>query len=231
MSKKKETKEFTVKDSMIFQKSDRTKHEKGENSKKMSKAGKIILTCFIAAAILFVGVPLLIVMLFGNKKPDYTNDGVTTLTYSEMVAMTEATDKSTEILALKNPDLNDAEAVKKLIATLKPEEKLGGYSVEIQSAEKPYSITLKFNLSHDLGEDAADKWNTTVIKYSTAILCLCDNVAQVNWEYPVNDGKDGAFFNRADAEKYLNLSVEPSQLAASSESVQLMLSLLGIDIY
>ena len=204
--------------------------EKGKTQKK-HKAGKIIFICFIAAAILFIGVPMLIIMFFGNSGDDYTNQGTTELSFYEMVEMTEATEKSTELLGMKNPDLKDTAAVQSLISTLQLDEDLGSYTVNIQNDSKPYSITLKFNLTHDLSGDTADKWNSDVIKYSTAILCLCDNVAQVNWEYPVNDGIDGAFFNRADAQKYFKLNVPPEAFSESSESIQLMLGLLGIDIY
>ena len=204
---------------------------KKESPQKKHKAGKIIFICFIAAAILFIGVPMLIVMFFGNSNNDYTNQGTTKLSFNEMVERTEATEKSTELLGMKNPDLKDTATVENLIATLRLDEELGSYTVGIQNDAKPYNITLKFNYTHDLSGNTADKWNNNVIKYSIAILCLCDDVAQVNWEYPVNDGIDGAFFNRADAQKYFKLNVPPEAFAESPESIQLMLGLLGIDIY
>ena len=120
-----------------------------------------------------------------------------------------------------------------LIAKLKPEEELGQYTVLVQATEKPYTITLKFNSTHDTTQqEDGNKWETEVIKYSTAIMGLIDNVAQVNWEFPSDENKiEGSFFNRADAEKLMKLGVPISEFAKTPEAVQLLLNQLGIDLY
>ncbi len=232
MAKKKPADSFSIKDSMIYERSDRKRADEAEAlPKKPKKHGKIILTVFIIAVILFVGVPWIIVTVVDSPAESIANDGKPDRTYEQILADTVATDKSTELYNMKNPNITDHTAVEALIRHLQIESELGGYTVEIQSDTKPYTVTLSFELSHDVPEDGHDMWEQKMIKYSCAIMSLIDNIAQVNWTFPVSGGTDGAFFNRADAEKLYNLGVTPATFAKSPQSVQLMLNQLGIDLY
>ncbi len=233
MAKKKTEEKFTVKDSMIFEKSDRKKaHEEGAAPQKPKKRIKLIATICLSVVILLVAVPWLVVTIIESPNEAIINDGKAKNTYQELVDKTEATEFSDKLLQMKNPDLNDTAKLNELVAFLRPEERLGSYTVSAQSVEKPYTVTLKFNSTHDVPEDGEDKWQNTVIKYSCAILALTDNVAQVNWVYPDANGQPaGSYFTRGDAEKFFNLNVPAIRFADSSQSIQLMLNLLGIDLY
>lgn len=219
--------------STLFKNSGRKKAgEDGAPPKKQKSKAKIIIAVFIAAAVLLVGVPWVIVTVTDSPNEAIINNGRARLPFEKLLEHTSATEISTELFSMKNPDINDHAAVTELIGRLHPEEELGGYSVEVHSSEKPYTVTLKFELAHKVGEDAEDDWDVTVIKYSCAILSLIDNIAQVNWEYPVNSTETGgAYFTRADAEKLMNLNVPVSRFAESETAVQLLLNQLGIDLY
>ena len=174
----------------------------------------------------------MVVAIIESPNEAIINDGKAKNTYQELVEKTEATDFSDKLFQMKNPDLNDADKLNELVSFLKPEEKAGSYTVSSQAIEKPYTVTLKFDAKHDVADENYEEWQTTVIKYSCAILALTDNVAQVNWTYLDANGQPaGTYFTRGDAEKFLNLNVPVIRFADSSESVQLLLNLLGIDLY
>lgn len=233
MAKKKTQEKFTVKDSMIFEKSDRKKaNEDGAAPKKPKKRIKLTLAICISVAILVIAVPWIVVAIIESPNEAIINDGKAKSTYEEMLEKSKATEFSDKLFQMKNPDLNDAKALEELVAFLRPEEKAGSYTVSAQATEKPYTVTLKFDAKHDVADDNYEEWQTTVIKYSCAILALTDNVAQVNWTYPDANGQPaGTYFTRSDAEKFFSLNVPAIRFADSSESVQLMLNLLGIDLY
>ncbi len=197
--------------------------------KKHIKIGIVLVSIIVLLAI----VPWIVVGIITAPNYDIINTGETTRTYQSMLENVKATAHSTELFNMKNPDLNNTDAVTTLISKLNLEEELGTYTVSVQASEKPYTVTLKFDKPHDmtLSEDG-NKWETEVIKYSTAIMGLIDNIAQVNWEYPIDGEKtDGKFFNRADAEKFMKLNVPIARFGESERSVQLLLNLLGIDLY
>ncbi len=236
MSKKRKMKPQGIdfENSTVFKKANRNENLTPEEVKlKKQKKTKKIVTVFLVIIILLTVVPWLIVNVVKNPKDDYINPGQPIKSFESLLELTTATEQSTEIYNMKNPDLNDLTAVTALIAKLKPEEELGEYSVLVQATEKPYTITLKFNSTHHTTQqEDGNKWETEVIKYSTAIMGLIDNVAQVNWEFPSDENNnEGSFFNRADAEKLMKLGVPISQFAKSPEAVQLLLNQLGIDLY
>ena len=231
MAKRNKTEEFSVQSSMLFEKNDRKADELKGTVKDPKKRKKLVTTIVILVFVVFIAVPWLIVTILKPGSQPYKNDGTPKSSYSELLAKTTATEKSTELFGMKNPDLKDKESVESLIKFLQLEEQLGGYTVEVQSDTKPYSLTLKFNLTHDVPADGYDMWEQTVIRYSCAILSLVNNISQVNWEYPVTNATAGAYFTRTDAEKLYNLGVTAVTFAKSPESVQLMLNQLGIDLY
>ncbi len=236
MSKKRKIKPQGIdfENSTVFKKANRDESLTPEEVKlKKQKKTKRIIGVFLIIAILLVAVPWLVVNIITSPKDDYVNPGEPTQTFETLLNSTNATEQSTEVYNMKNPDLNDTDAVTALIAKLKPQEELGQYSVLVQATEKPYTITLKFDSTHDTTQNEdGNKWETEVVKYSTAIMALIDNVAQVNWEFPSGENKtEGSFFNRADAEKLMKLGVPVSQFAKSPEAVQLLLNQLGIDLY
>ena len=220
--------------STVFKKADRDENLSAEEIKlKKQKKHKKIVTVFLIIAILLVAVPWLIVNIIKNPKDNYVNPGEAKHSFETLLELTDATEHSTELYNMKNPDLKDVTAVTALIDKLNLQEELGQYTVLVESTEKPYTVTLKFNSTHDTTEqEDGNKWETEVIKYSTAIMGLIDNIAQVNWEFPISENEtDGSFFNRGDAEKLMNLGVPVSQFAKSPEAVQLLLNQLGIDLY
>ena len=233
MAKKKLEENFTVRDSMIFEKSDRKKaDEEGAAPKKPKKRVKPVVAICLSVLILFVAVPWLVVTIIESPNEAIINDGKAKNTYQELVDKTKGTEFSDKLLQMKNPDLNDTAEIIELVAFLRPEERIGSYTISVQSAEKPYNVTIAFKSIHDVSDNSYDKWHTNVIKYSCAILALVDNIAQVNWEYYDSSGqKVKSLFNRGDAEKFFNLNVPAIRFADSSQSIQLMLNLLGIDLY
>lgn len=223
---------FDIENSTLFGKSGREKNTDGKAATAKKRRFKLAATIFAATAVLIIAVPLIIIAVTGKHNSDIINDGQAKHSYEELLGYTEATEQSKALFEMKNPDLSDTEAVSALISYLKPEERLGSYSLEIQSTEKPYSVTLKFNLTHEVGEEGEDEWELGMIKYSCAIMALADNVAQVNWEFPLDGDKtDGSFFNRGDADKLMNLGIPIERFAESDVAIQLLLNQLGIDIY
>ena len=233
MAKKKTQEKFTVKDSMIFERSDRKKaDEDGAAPKKPKKRVKLIVAICLSVVILLVAVPWVVVTIIESPNEAIINDGQAKSTYEEMVDKTKATEYSDKLFSMKNPDINDTAKLNELVAFLRPEERIGSYTVSAQATEKPYTVTLKFNAKHDVSDENYEEWQTSVIKYACAILTLTDNVAQVNWTYPDANGQPaGTYFTRSDAEKFFNLNVPAIRFADSSQSIQLMLNLLGIDLY
>ena len=220
--------------STVFKKADRNQNLTPEEIKlKKQQKNKKIIAIFLTIIILLVAVPWLIVNIIKSPKDDYVNRGEPVQSFQTLLELTKATEQSTELYDIKNPDLKDLGAVTALIAKLKPQEELGQYSVLVQATEKPFTVTLKFAQTHDITEqEDGNKWETEIIKYSTAIMALIDNVAQVNWEFPDGENKpQGSFFNRADAEKLMKLGVPISEFAKTPEAVQLLLNQLGIDLY
>ncbi len=234
MGKKRTVKQdgFDFENSTLFGKSGREKNTDGNAAAAKSRRLKTATTVFAAVIVLIIAVPLIIIAIAGKHNSDIINDGQPKHSYEELLEHTEATEHSKALFNMKNPELSDAEAVSALISYLKSEERLGSYSVEIQSTEKPYSVTFKFDLTHDVGAEGEDEWELGMIKYSCAVMALADNVAQVNWEYPIEGGKtDGSFFNRGDADKLMNLGIPIERFAESDVAIQLLLNQLGIDIY
>ncbi len=227
MAKKKQTPTDITADiqgSMIYEKNDRS--YKPPKSKK-----KLVLGIVIGLLVLLVGVPWLVIAIIGNSGKPYLNDAVPKHTYEELLKETVATEKSTELLALKNPEITDAAAVQALLDFLKTEEALGSYSLSVKNDAKPYQITLTFTGTHDVTSDVTDDWTKTMITYSTALLALIDNISQVNWSFPSGNSTSGAYFTRADAEQLLNLGVPAKQFASSAQSIQLLLNQLNIELY
>lgn len=235
MSKKKSTENngINIEDFELFKKSGRKKaFDDSAPPAKRKNHIRTALIIFIAAVILLVGVPWLAVTVISSPNKAIINDGLSKHTYEELLEHTSATEKSSELFSMRNPDITDREAVTALIDYLQPENELGDYSVEIQSSERPYTLTLKFRLSHEASSEAEERWEISVIKYSCAIMSLMSNVAQVNWEFPTDSGEiSGSYFTRADAEKLMNLNVPVTRFAESETSVQLLLNQLGIDLY
>ncbi len=228
MAKKKDVESFGLKDTMLYE-----RKKADDTPKKPRSPKKIAMIVVSLVLVVFIGIPWLVVSIVKSNSDSYVNDGQPKKTYSELLSDAKATEKSTELFGMKNPDLKDQAAVEALLDYLQLEYELGSYSVEIQSETKPYSLTLKFDLSHNVpaeGSNEQDKWERNMIQYSCAILSLINNIAQVNWEYPVGNSTDGAYFTRADAEKLYNLGVTAVTFAKSPESVQLMLNQLGIDL-
>ncbi len=224
MAKKREVKPFDLKDTMLYER------KKIDDTQKKPRNHKKIAAIVIASLlIVLIGIPWLIVTIIKSNSESIVNDGRPKSTYSELLSDVKATEKSTKLHSMKNPDLKDKAAVEALISELQISDELGAYAVEIQSEQKPYEITLKFELSHNVPADGYDMWEQTMIKYSCAILSLANNVAKVNWEFPGMTGEK--YFTRGDAEKLYNLGVTAVTFAKSPESVQLMLTQLGIDIY
>ena len=235
MAKKKHNDEFSVKDSMIFERSDRKKaDEDGAAPKKPKKIGKIVRTVFIALGGLLVGVPLGIITVIDSPTESIHNNGLPKHTFEELLDATTPTEDAEKLFAMKNPDITDPSKLSEMLEFLQVRDELGDFELEVQNQAKPYSITLKFKLTHDVPSDGFDRWEHDMIKYSCAVMSMVNNIATVNWEYPSSaeaDGTAGAYFTRADAEKYYNLGVTATQFARNSTSVQLMLNQLGIELY
>lgn len=224
--------EFKTENSTVFVKAERLKSSDEAEKKKPKRKAKTALTIFIAAIVLLVGVSWLVVTIVGSPNSDIINSGKPKHSYEQLLEYTKATEESAELFAMKNPEITDSEAVKALIAYLRPENELGGYSVEIQSAERPCYLTLKFELAHNTGDDSENEWKISVIKYSCAIMALVSDISEVKWEFPTETGAiTGSSFTRADAEKLMNLGVSVTRFAESEISVQLLLNQLGIDLY
>ena len=80
--------------------------------------------------------------------------------------------------------------------------------------------------------DNDNLWKVDMIQYATVIMGLIDNVAQVNWEFPLDDGTtESSFFTRSDAKDFLKLGVNVNEFAESPEGIQLLLNLNGIELY
>ncbi len=231
--KKNEEKKFTVKDSMIFERSDRKKADEQGTAAKKSKALPIALAISLAVVILFVGVPWLVVTIIKSSNSDIVNDGKPKFTYEQMVEKTTPTEAATQLFNMKNPDLTDQQAVEKMIRYLGIENELGKFTVEVRCTEKPYTIILTFEDAHKTVEAGeVDAWTNRVASYASAILALTDDVAQVRWLSPNESGLlDGAGFTRDDAKDFFNLGVPAIKFAESPTTVQAMLNMLGIDIY
>ncbi len=236
MSKKRKTpsESFKLENTSLYNKTDRDSELTKEELLKLKKRKRTrVIAIFVSLVVLLVAVPTIVIGIITSPNEEIINSGEARQTYQTLLELTEATDRSTELYNMRNPELTDTEAVTALIAKLQPEEELGSYTVMVKADEKPYTVTLKFDLTHDTTEtEDGNKWETEVIKYSAAIMGLIDNIAQVSWEFPLSDGTtEGSFFNRADAEKLMSLNVPVSDFGKSPTAVQLLLNQLGIDLY
>lgn len=227
MSKKKANKDnsYIKENSMVF-----NKPEKPQVKPKSRL--KIGMSVFIGIVVLIIAVPLLIIMVTGKHNEDIINTGKPRQSYEELLSITIPTEHSEKLYGMKNPELSDTAAVEEIIGYINTEERLGGYTVSVKNAEKPYSITLKFNNTHEIGAVGEDEWELGVIQQSCMIMALIDNIAEVKWEFPTeNSSTSGALFTRNDAGDLMKLGIPIERFAESATAVQLLMNHLGIDIY
>lgn len=227
MSKKKTNKgDFRIKEnSTVFNKTEKPQ------AKPKSRL-KIGMSVFIAVAVLIIVVPLLIIMVKGKHNEDIINTGKPRQSYEELLSVTTPTEHSEKLYGMKNPELSDTAAVEEIIGYIMTEERLGGYTVSVESTEKPYSIALKFKNTHEVGAVGEDEWELGVIQQSCMIMALIDNIAEVKWEFPTENGStSGASFTRTDAGDLMKLGIPIERFAESATAVQLLMNHLGIDIY
>lgn len=223
-----------LENSTIFNKTGRSDILLAEEIKqKKKRKTRIIVLVSILIILLVIGVPAIVIGVISAPDDDIRNSGESVLTFQQRLNDTTASENAKELFNLKNPELADTEAVKSLIAKLRPEDQLGSYTVSVQAAERPYTVTFKFNYPHDMTvTDNDNLWKIDMIQYATVIMGLIDNLAQVNWEFPLEDGAtDSSYFTRGDAKDFLKLGVNVDEFAKSPEGIQLLLNLNGIELY
>lgn len=235
MSKKrKKNNENNLENSTVFNKTENANILSAEEIKqKKKRKTKIIALVSVLIIALIIGVPAIVIGVINAPNDEIINSGESVLTFQQRLDDTTASENAKELFDLKNPDLSDTESVEALISKLRPEDQLGSYTVSVQAAEKPYTVSFKFNSPHDMTvTDNDNLWKVDMIQYATVIMGLIDNVAQVNWEFPLDDGTtESSFFTRSDAKDFLKLGVNVDEFAKSPEGIQLLLNLNGIELY
>ena len=162
MAKKKKIEEFSVKDSMIFEKSDRKKADEDGGKPKKRKTFLMVFAIIVA---LLVAVPWIIVTVIDSPIESMQNNATPKHTFEQLLEATAETEISAELFALKNPDIKDITKVQALIDRLQIKDELGEFEISVKNDAKPYEITLKFKLSHDVPDDGYDIWEKEMIKY------------------------------------------------------------------
>ena len=187
MSKKrKKNNENNLENSTVFNKTENADILSAEEIKqKKKRKTKIIALVSVLIIALIIGVPAIVIGVINAPNDEIINSGESVLTFQQRLDDTTASENAKELFDLKNPDLSDTESVEALISKLRPEDQLGSYTVSVQAAEKPYTVSFKFNSPHDMTvTDNDNLWKVDMIQYATVIMGLIDNVAQVNWEFP-----------------------------------------------
>ena len=224
MSKKrKKNNENNLENSTVFNKTENADILSAEEIKqKKKRKTKIIALVSVLIIALIIGVPAIVIGVINAPNDEIINSGESVLTFQQRLDDTTASENAKELFDLKNPDLSDTESVEALISKLRPEDQLGSYTV-----------SFKFNSPHDMTvTDNDNLWKVDMIQYATVIMGLIDNVAQVNWEFPLDDGTtESSFFTRSDAKDFLKLGVNVNEFAESPEGIQLLLNLNGIELY
>lgn len=91
-----------------------------------------------------------------------------------------------QLFQAKNPYIGDMPANGRLASVLNIQKYLGDYKVSLQTKEEPYGWTFEF-------VDKVDKvkqkeFNETMSNYAYILIALTENLNQVTWTYPSDDG-------------------------------------------
>lgn len=127
---------------------------------------------------------------YWNRQPEEANSqeliyrmAVSEQPYEELAEQYKVSPYTAKIFAAKTPYAGDAPAVMNLLEMLYTEE-LGRFTIELQTGQEPYGLTLEFQ---EEPEDPA-AWNLKMEKKAILALALVDNLGEVEWNHPAEDG-------------------------------------------
>ncbi len=222
---------FSKENSTVFSKPQRISNE--EIKAQKSRRKKAVIALAVIIVLIFVVAPWIVVKLVTPSNKDYINDGQPKFSYSELIERVDLVNEpAKKLYGMKNPDLKETAKVQEIINMLTVDSQLGEFDIAIQNDEKPYSITFKFKGIHTVPTEGVDEWENEMRPLACAVMALIDGAAQVNWEFPnEKDEIQTGFFNRGNADEYMNLNVSIERFAESETAVQLLLNQLGIDLY
>ena len=216
MKKKDVSSESKVKGSTVF--SD-PKAKREEVSKKTSK-GKIALWIIVSVLVVFIAIPWGIVQIvkIANSTP--------LPPFSERVSTTKVFPEATRVYTLKVADGRTPEACEKITEALLVEDYCGEFEFTVAENGDKLIGHFKFKNKHDASRN--EWFKMQMIRYSSALMALVDNMDKVTWEYPDNGVSSGGSFTRSDVELLLGY---PARLYSQSEQgIQLLLNDLGLSL-
>lgn len=194
----------------------------------------------IVAAVTAVALGVLLLLISGNDERnqvpiDPTVEGEeTTANGEETTQATQATQttdaaqagvsKEAETLfAAKVQSIGDSASVAALLETIDLKKNVANYRVEIQSAQQPLSMNIRFDKV--VGEADKDAFDKAMQKYAEQILALITDAQEVQWTYTLKKqgGQEDVtvFLNEQQAQELLSQNVK-----AYGESAQAVDALL-----
>ncbi|ROR29170.1 rod shape-determining protein MreC [Mobilisporobacter senegalensis] len=96
------------------------------------------------------------------------------------VVSNENPDYINQLYAYRNPYIGNVSANGKILNILGVSERLGNFTIEMETSEKPYILRLNFQ------EEVTDidTFDIEMSGYATLLLALIDNADEIQWSYP-----------------------------------------------
>lgn len=130
-----------------------------------------------------------------------------------------------QLFEAKNPYIGDMQANNRLASVINIKKYLGDYKVSLQTKEEPYGWTFEFI---DKVEQFNQKeFNETMRNYAYVLIALTDNLSQVSWTYPSEDGQEKQHVSAKEATKALEKEIK--SYSKSTIAIQELLYKTGIE--
>ena len=135
----------------------------------------------------------------------------------------------------RTPYLGDAPALGRLLETMGVGQTLGGYTMELTTSGHPYALQLNFRAEPQDGGNTLDRG---MYQYGALLLALVDNLEEVRWTWPEDNGKvlHTSHLDASDLATLLGNAARPDgqgtgyssikELGTSPQTVQVLLNYL-----
>ena len=100
--------------------------------------------------------------------------------------------------------VGDNAAVASLLSQMGVNNRMGDYTLELQTDSEPYSVTLHFQQTPENEQAFADQFEY----YAVLTLALIDNCDEVRCTYPTDSGDHSLSWNMQQADEHLKLNVD-----------------------
>lgn len=202
--------------------------------------GKNMKPIIIVAAVTAVALGGLLLLISGNEDRnqvpiDPTVEGEETTANSAETEQTAQTTQAADpaqagvskeaeaLFAAKVQSIGDSASVAALLETIDLKKNVANYRVEIQSAQQPLNLNIRFDKV--VGEADKDAFDKEMQKYAEQILALITDAQEIQWTYTLKrqsvQEEVTVFLNEQQAQELLSQNVKA--YGESSQAVDALL--------